>query len=121
MALPKQYRLTSSKQFSQVYRGGKQALTKHLVVKLMPSPEKPPHQKCSRFGITISQKVSKRAVVRNRLKRQVRAALQVLMPRLKAGLWVVVVLRSAAIECDYWQFLRELEQLFLELEVCDGH
>jgi ribonuclease P protein component len=88
---------------------------------LISAPGEQPHAGCSRFGITISQKVSKRAVVRNRLKRQVRAALQVLMPQLKSGLWVVIILRAAAVQCDYWQFLRELEQLFLDLEVLDGH
>ncbi len=121
MALPKRYRLTSTKEFAQVYQTGRQASTKHLVVKLVESPEEQPNQGCSRFGITISQKVSKRAVIRNRLKRQVRAALQRLMPRLQPGLWIVIILRSAAIECGYRQFLQELEQLFLELEVCDGH
>lgn len=121
MALPKRYRLTSTKEFAQVYQAGRQVSTKHLVVKFMESPGGQPSHECSRFGITISQKVSKQAVIRNRLKRQIRAALQVLMPRLQSGLWIVIILRSAAIECDYWQFLQELEQLFLELEVCDGH
>ena len=37
----------------------------------------------ARIGITVSQKVSKRAVVRNRLKRQVRAALRGLLPQLE--------------------------------------
>jgi len=121
VALPKQYRLTQSQAFSQVYQSGRQASTKHLVVKIIQAPGERSDQDCSRFGITISQKVSKRAVVRNRLKRQVRAALQTLMPRLQPGLWIVIILRVAALECDYWQFLRELEQLFTELEVCDGH
>lgn len=117
MALPKQYRLTRTDEFSKVYRYGKQATTRHIVVKVLEIREEQLVKSCSRFGITISQKVSKRAVVRNRLKRQVRAALRLLMPRLKSGLWVVIVLRSPAVQCDYWQFLRELEQLFLELEV----
>lgn len=121
MALPKQYRLTSTKEFAQVYQAGRQASTRHLVVKRMKSPGGQPNHGCSRFGITISQKVSKQAVIRNRLKRQIGAALQTLMPRLRSDLWIVIILRSAAIECDYWQFLQELEQLFLELEVCDGH
>ncbi|MEM6713951.1 MAG: ribonuclease P protein component [Cyanobacteria bacterium P01_D01_bin.6] len=121
MALPKRYRLTSTKEFSRVYQTGKQVSTKHLVVKLTDAPEGSLNQTCSRFGITVSQKVSKRSVMRNRLKRQVRAALQKLMPRLKSGFWMVIILRSAAVECDYWQFLQELEQLLLELEVCDGH
>lgn len=120
MALPKRYRLTHTQEFSKVYRLGKQAKTQHLAVKALQLPEQISGT-CSRFGITVSQKVSKRSVVRNRLKRQVRAALQALIPQLKSGLWVVVVLRSAAIECDYWQFLRELEQLLSELEVFDGY
>jgi ribonuclease P protein component len=121
VALPRRYRLTSSKEFSQVYKEGQQASTSHLVVKFMESPGGQPSLECSRFGITISQKVSKRAVVRNRLKRQVRAALQTLIPKLRQDLWVVIVLRRSAIECDYWQFLQELEELFTELEVRDGY
>ncbi len=120
MALPKRYRLTSNKEFAQVYQTGRQASTQHLVVKLINSPGEQPSRGCSRFGITVSQKVSKRAVVRNRLKRQIWATLTQLMPRLRSGLWIVVVVRSAAVECDYWQFLQELEQLFLQLEVSDG-
>lgn len=120
MALPKRYRLTRNKEFTKVYRFGKQSSTKHLAVKVLAIAEQSSDD-CSRFGITVSQKVSKRAVVRNRLKRQVRAALQALIPRLRSGLWVVIVLRSAAVECEYEQFLRELEQQFSELEVFDGY
>ena len=119
MALPKQYRLTRTGEFSKVYQYGKQASTRHLVVKALEMPEQL-SRSCSRFGITISQKVSKRAVVRNRLKRQVRAVIQKLLPQFKPGLWIVIVLRSPAVECDYWQFLQELEQLFLKLEVFNG-
>jgi ribonuclease P protein component len=119
VALPKQYRLTRADEFSQVYRHGKQASTQHLVVKALEMPESLTHG-CSRLGITISQKVSKRAVIRNRLKRQIRAVLQTFLQRLKPGFWIVIVLRSTAVKCDYWQFLQELEQMFLELEVFDG-
>jgi len=122
VALPKPYRLTRNDQFSKVYRLGRQAANHHLAVKVLDraelaaSPAEP-----SRFGITVSQKVSKQAVVRNRLKRQIRGCLQVLIPQIKPGLWIVIVVRSAAIKCDYWQFLRELEELFSELEVFNGH
>jgi ribonuclease P protein component len=120
VALPKPYRLTRTEEFSKVYRYGRAASTSHLAVKVLELPEQF-SENCSRFGITVSQKVSKRAVVRNRLRRQIRAALQVLIPRLQSGLWVVIVLRSAAVQCDYGQFLQELEQLFSELEVFDGY
>jgi len=76
----------------------------------------------TRIGISISLKVSKRAVIRNRIKRQLRAAFRCLLPQLSPG-WrlVVVVQPSAAQECDYQQFLQELEQLLAEAEVLNGH
>ncbi|HAG84957.1 MAG TPA: ribonuclease P protein component [Cyanobacteria bacterium UBA12227] len=73
------------------------------------------------IGISISQKVSKKAVVRNRIKRQIRAALRQLLPRLSLGWQLVVVVRPTALECDYAQFLQELEQLLVEAEVIHGH
>lgn len=120
MVLPKQYRLTRPKDFSRVHQKGKQASTRNLVVKFVEQTGQSTDD-CPRFGVTISQKVSKKAVVRNRLKRQVKAALQQLLPHVRAGLWVVILLRSASVQCDYWQFLQELEQIFLELEVIDGY
>lgn len=64
--------------------------------------------------------MSKRAVVRNRIKRQIRAALRVLLPRISPAWQLVVVVRPAAQECDYGQFLRELEQLLTEAEILNG-
>jgi ribonuclease P protein component len=73
-----------------------------------------------RIGISISQKVSKRAVVRNRIKRQIRAILRQFLPRLEANWWVVVIVKPQALECDYTEFLRELEQLLTDAEVLNG-
>jgi ribonuclease P protein component len=74
-----------------------------------------------RIGISISRKVSKHAVVRNRIKRQIRAILRDFLPRLAPGWDVVIGVRSQAVECDYHQFLRELEQLLAKAEVLNGN
>lgn len=74
----------------------------------------------TRFGISISRKVSKKAVVRNRIKRQIRAALITLMPGIKQGYWVVITVRSVAISCEYDDFLRELRKVLTALEVLHG-
>lgn len=71
-------------------------------------------------GISISKKVSKRAVVRNRLKRQLKAIVHSLLPRLNPGLRMVIVVRSDALTCDYWQLLQELEYLLVKAEVLHG-
>lgn len=75
----------------------------------------------ARFGISISRKVSKKAVTRNRIKRQIRAGVQLLLPRAKPGWHVVISVRSAAVNCQYAEFLQELEQQLTKLEVIDGH
>ncbi|MBE9139865.1 ribonuclease P protein component [Nodosilinea sp. LEGE 07088] len=118
--LPKLNRLRRSREFSQVYRQGRKAVSGHLIVRVWSAPlgsqEAPP-----RIGIVVSQKVHRRAVVRNRLKRQVRAGMSKLLPVLKPNLWVVINLRPEAVQCEYGEILRELEQLFTKLEVLHGH
>ena len=85
------------------------------------------HQTCiskeipTRIGISISQKVSKKAVVRNRIKRQLKSATRCLLPQMENGWLLVIVVRPSAIQCDYWQFLRELEQTLRMTEVIDGY
>jgi ribonuclease P protein component len=74
-----------------------------------------------RIGISVSKKVSKLATQRNRIKRQLRAAFRQLLPRLKSDWWLVVVVKPVATECDYQQFLQELEQLLADAEVLNGH
>ncbi|MBD2427023.1 ribonuclease P protein component [Phormidium sp. FACHB-1136] len=134
MVLPKSQRLRRSRDFSKVYRLGSKAVSAHLVVKvlettgiadqtiapadaLLPSPS----AGLGRVGIVVSQKVSKRAVVRNRLKRQVRAIMAQILPQLRPHLWVVINLRPGAEQCEYGDFLQELKQLFTQLEVFHGH
>jgi ribonuclease P protein component len=121
VALPSQHRLKRRQDFDWVYQTGIRRRATHLhvvaVQALTPVAGGPIE---SRFGISISKKVSKLAVVRNRLKRQVKAALRSLLPRLQPGWSVVIVVRSGLIECDYWQILRELEQLLRKSEVIRG-
>lgn len=134
--LPQANRMRLSRDFSRVYHRGQKAVSNHLVLRvfLHHSPAGPADEPVlptapsqgeipspPRIGITVSQKVSKRAVVRNRLKRRVRAAMRTLLPRLQPGVWVVINLRPGSAECEYGEILRELEQLLTKLEVIHGH
>jgi len=130
--LPQENRIRQSRDFSKVYRHGQKVVSKHLVLRALAHPQAEPsggehsllgHPPLppARIGITVSQKVSKRAVVRNRLKRQVRAALRGLLPQLEPGSWIVINLRPEAVQCEYAEILRELEELLTKLEVIHGH
>jgi len=127
VALPKANRLQSRRDFQAVFREGIRRSSPHLTLRALQSkPETPNPEPVklaqTRIGISISLKVSKRAVTRNRIKRQLRAALRQLLLQLSPG-WrlVVVVQPSAAQGCDYHQFLQELKQLLAEAEVLNGH
>ncbi|MEL6856002.1 MAG: ribonuclease P protein component [Cyanobacteria bacterium J06607_13] len=132
MALPRQNRLRSPRDFSRVYRRGKQAATRYLAVKALYEKalsNKPNHldkadvkktdrsDSGPRFGISISRKVSKRAVVRNRIKRQLKAVIHQHLPHIDPGWQVVIVVRPVSVECSFADFLRELEYLLKKLGI----
>ena len=71
----------------------------------------------SQFGISISRKVHKRAVVRNRIKRQLKAIIRRYLPKIAPGWRVVIVVRPSAVECSFDDFLRELDYLLKKLEI----
>ncbi len=134
--LPKANRLKHRQDFNAVYQRGKKHRAGRLLLRALPrqtvsasTPSALAQQKSgaenlqpTRIGISISQKVSKRSVVRNRMKRQIRAALRQLLPRILPG-WdcILVVLPQPNPECNYGQFLQELEQLLAQGKVLDGH
>jgi ribonuclease P protein component len=127
VALAKHHRLQSAQSFTKVYRLGQRAGARCIAVKAFKPEKSVPgegQEKTflgTRFGVSISRKVSKKAVIRNRLKRQIHTAIQQLLPVVKPGWWVVITVRSAGVECEYCDFLRELEQLLAKLEVINGH
>lgn len=122
--LPKVHRLWHPQDFKTVYARGVHRKTSHLTLRALrcsPRSDQIPDgnqgERATRIGISISQKVSKRAVVRNRIKRQIRAAFRQLLPKLSNGWDIVIVVKPTALECNYAEFLQELEQLLVQAEV----
>jgi len=133
VALPKANRLKSRKDFQAVFREGIRRHSSHFTLRaLRPISSKAPsldtatsekQPSSTKFGVSISTKVSKRAVIRNRIKRQITAALHQFLPKLSPGWRVVIVVKPTAAEsqCVSQEFLQELEQLLVKAEVFNGH
>ncbi len=137
MALSKPNRLSSRHDFRAVFREGIRRNGSHLTLRaLRPKAEStsPDVQETTqsrpntqlqptRIGISISTKVSKKATVRNRIKRQLRAAFRRLLPRISPGWLIAIVVQPSAgqQECVTQQFLQELEQLLAAAEVLNGN
>ncbi len=126
MSLPKTYRLRRRQDFQQVYQKGRRRTGTHLSVTVLPRPRSldgstARHFDATCFGISISKKVSKKAVDRNLIKRRIKGALRQLISEILPGKMVVITCKPSIIGCDYDKILRELEKLLLTLEVMNGH
>jgi ribonuclease P protein component len=122
VGLPPSHRLRDRRDFHAVYDRGHRYSGSCLTLKVFSplqreiTPDKPP----TRLGIAISKKVSKKAVVRNRLKRQLKAAFRELLGKVKPGFWAIAIAKSQAVECNYEHFLRELEELLRRAGMIHG-
>lgn len=99
-------RLSKQKDFERIFSRGKECRNDWLVIKLLIK-----QQPFSRFGLVISAKVAKKAVRRNRLRRQIRAILYQHLAEIKPGLDVVLIVRPRLLELDY----RQLEKIIMDL------
>jgi ribonuclease P protein component len=102
----RRHRLSRSRDFDAVYRHGRSASTRFLVLYWFPrdEPEADP-----RLGLAVP-KATGGAVVRNRTKRQLREAWRSLLDQVPTGRDYVLVVRPGlpdAVESRGFDFLRE--------------
>ncbi|HEV3407742.1 MAG TPA: ribonuclease P protein component [Gaiellaceae bacterium] len=93
--MKRRHRLSRSRDFDAVYRKGTSVSTRYLVAYSFPRPEDagaPP-----RLGLAVSRQVGS-AVVRNRVKRRLRACFEDLAETLPAGRDYVLIVRPGLAE-----------------------
>ena len=97
--------------FRRLYRKGKSAVAPCMVVYCQKN-----RQGLSRLGVTVSAKLGG-AVVRNRVRRQIREMYRLHKPEMVPGYDVIVVARSRSVRTPYGkmdgQYTALLEQLAL--------
>jgi len=103
--LKKNNRIRRNKEFDRAFKTGQSFYSKVFSLKAADND-----LEVSRLGILISTKVSKKAVVRNLLKRQIRAVIQGEIPQLKTGKDLVIVVFSQILDKNF----KEIKE-FLEL------
>lgn len=108
--LAKQRRLQKSKDIEMVFKRGKTLNGKLLFLKL-----KKNDLEISRFGFIIGKKISNKAVIRNRLKRQLREIVGKNLSDIKPGFDVIVVAKPEIINKNYQEIKNDLENLLQNL------
>ncbi len=104
--LSKQYRLTKNKDFERVAKIGQSVYTKELGIKWTKS-----NLSHSRFGIVVSLKIAKKAVVRNKIKRRIRAILFGYLKTIKPRYDIMILTKPGVINLDFWQLKKKIETL----------
>jgi len=104
--LAKLNRLKKKKDFGKVFKHGKGAKQDFLALKFNKN-----NLKNSRFGFVVSSKVSKKAVVRNKVKRRLRESVRSKLDRIKKGFDIVFITFEKIKEKDFEQINSLIEKI----------
>ncbi|MFA6897347.1 MAG: ribonuclease P protein component [Patescibacteria group bacterium] len=95
--LNKEFRLRKQKDFDRVFgKGGSFFSQDFLALKVAPNDFA-----CSRFGFIVSNKISKSAVKRNRIKRLLRESVRLRWAQIKPGFDVALMARADVSERSF--------------------
>jgi len=104
--LPAKNRLKKNKDFARVAKEGRVAYDKGITLKWIDND-----LAHSRLGVVCSLKVSKKAVVRNKIKRRIRSYFRKQLSRLKPGFDLLVLTRPQVIDFDYQKLGETLDKV----------
>ena len=110
--LAKQLRLVKEKDFKKIFKQGESSHAKIFSIKVLANG-----LEANRYGIIISAKVSKKAIERNKLKRQFRGALKEFDKKLACGFDLVIIVSPAAKNREYEFIKSELEKILFTLKL----
>ena len=121
MSIPREHRLRKHAEFEVVYRSGQRHFSKLLTAFYLLRPEPAEADGTTsgnrepRIGITVGRAMGK-SVVRNRIKRRMRAAITQHLGRLTRPLDVVINPKKVALEIDFQQLCSEVARAFDVME-----
>lgn len=105
MALAAKYHLKGKKKFDKVLSEGRMVQSSSFGIALLEHEEK----ELSCFGFIVSTKVSKHAVLRNRVKRALSEAVRFLMAEIKTGYDIVFLAKSLSLKKSTDELMAEVK------------
>lgn len=110
--LPKENRLNQKKDFQRVFQKGKGLRENLLTFKWISN-----NLKVSRFGFVISKKISKKAVVRNKIKRRLREKVRIKLSHLRKGIDGVIIVQPGAAKEKNQEIAKNLNKILLRAKL----
>ena len=110
--LKKDYKISTSKEYSFIYKTGKKVPGKYIILILRHN-----NADFNRFGIVASKKVGN-AVKRNRAKRQIREIIKNNNDSWKKGYDIVLIARTSINETSFAMLEKDLIYLVKRARLC---
>ena len=104
--LPKTNRLKRKKEIERVFKKGEGFKEDFLILKMVKN-----NFKNSRFAFIVSQKVSKKAALRNKIRRKLRELVKVKIKKIKKGRDLILVAVPGLEEKDFWEIEETVNKL----------
>jgi len=104
--LKKQHRITKDKEFEAVFKKGQIFFSPFFNIKIAKN-----NRDIARFGIIINNRISKKAVIRNKSKRQLRSIIKLNLPNIIPGVDVVIMAKPAITVTEFAKLQQTFEFL----------
>ena len=99
--------LKKKKDFERVLKLGKGFKKDFIFLKIIKND-----LKVNRFGLIVGQKISKKATLRNKIKRRLRVLIKTKLSKLEPGFDLILLAMPGLEAKDYWEMEEILNKLF---------
>ncbi|TEU01915.1 ribonuclease P protein component [Candidatus Woesebacteria bacterium] len=106
-------RLTGTGNFDRVKEEGSLFQSESFAIAILLREDEEP----SRFGFIVSNKISKRANIRNKIKRILREAVKANLPELKSGFDVIFLVKKVALARQAKDIMNEVSIVFKKADL----
>ena len=105
--LPKENRLHLDKEIKALAKSGQSFFLPEMVIKYKANQED-----ITKIGFIVSTRVDKKAVVRNKIARQLREVTREMLPQLKTGYSVLIIAKKKILELDFITLKKQINFAF---------
>ncbi len=112
--MKRSYMLKRNKEFRYVYRTGKSAGSRLMV--LIYTKSRTPDKK---VGFSVSKKIGN-SVVRNRVKRRMRESFRLMIPDVKPGYGLIFIAREPVVQEDFQTVQKTMRYLLRKAELLEN-
>lgn len=107
--------LKRKKDFERVFKKGKGFKEDFLILKFVKN-----NFKNSRFGIIVSQKISKKAFIRNKIKRRIKTLIHSRLPNIKKSIDAVLIILPGLENQDFWELEATINKIFEKAKMIEN-